>query len=141
MLQRFFVRKILSPLNTLVFRLSGGRLMGKMNGLPVLVLVTRGRKSGKSRAAPLLYIEDEGSFVVIASFGGQPEHPSWYLNLQAEPQARVEIAGKQIAVRAETVRGEERDRLWRQMTAGYGGYEGYQRKTAREIPVVLLRRV
>ena len=141
MLQRFFVRKILSPLNTLVFRVSGGRFLGKMSGLPVLILVTTGRRSGKRRAAPLLYIEDGGAFVVIASFGGQPEHPAWYLNLEADPQATVELGEERVAVRAETTRGAERERLWALMTEGYGGYEGYRRKTTREIPVVRLHRV
>lgn len=140
MLMRFVTRKLLSPLNSLVYRLSRGRLMGKMSGLPVLLLVTTGRKSGKRRTAPLLYVEDGDAFVVIASFGGQPEHPAWYLNLEADPSATVELGDEKIAVRAETVHGEERDRLWKQMTEGYASYDAYKLKTTREIPVVALRR-
>ena len=140
MLQRFFVRKIVSPLNSFVYKLSGGRLMAKMNDLPVLLLVTTGRKSGKARTAPLLYTEDNDALVVLASFAGQPEHPAWYLNLEANPNARVRLGGEEHAVRAETVEGDERERLWKQMTAGYAGFGSYQEKTTREIPVVLLQR-
>ena len=140
MLQKFFVRKILSPLNTAIYRLSRGRLLGRMSGLPVLLLVTSGRRSGKARTAPLLYTEDGDAFVVIASFGGQPEHPAWYLNLEANPSATVQVGGEEYAVRAETVEGDERERLWNQMTQGYASYDDYEKKTTRKIPVVALRR-
>ncbi len=141
MLQRFFTRKILSPINSFVYRVSGGRLMAKMSGLPILLLTTTGRRSGKARTAPLLYIEDGDAYVVLASFGGQPDHPAWYLNLEASPEASVQIGDGTVGVRAETVHGDERTRLWERMVAGYGSYEAYQRKTEREIPVVVLRPV
>ena len=140
MLQRFFLRKIFSPLNTLVYRLSGGRIFGKTRDVPILLLTTTGRKSGKLRTAPLLYREDSDAFVVIASFGGQPEHPAWYLNLEAEPVATVQVGGANVPVRAETVEGDERERLWKLMSDGYTSFESYKAKTTRTIPVVALRR-
>lgn len=141
MLQRFFVRWIFSPLNRLVYTLSKGRLMSNIGGLPLLMLMTTGRKSGKMRTAPLLYVEDGDAFVVLASFGGQPEHPAWYLNLEADPSAIVRIGETEHTVRAETVVGEEHERLWKAVTDVSDVYDGYQAKTTREIPVVALRRV
>lgn len=141
MLQRFFIQKVMSPFHNLVYRASGGRWMAKMSGLPVLQLTTTGRKSGKTRTAPLLYVEDGDAFVVIASFGGQPNHPAWYLNLQANPSATVQIGAETIDVRAEDTEGDERTRLWNRVTeASSAGYDGYQQKTDREIPVVMLHR-
>ena len=140
MLPRFFIRKIFSPLNTVVYRLSRGRILGKTSNVPILLLTTTGRKSGKARTAPLLYREDGDAFVVIASFGGQPEHPAWYLNLEADPTATVQIGGDNTSVRAETVQGDERDRLWKLMSDGYASFESYKTKTTRTIPVVALRR-
>ena len=105
MLQRFFIRKIFSPLNTVVYRLSRGRILGKTSNVPILLLTTTGRKSGKARTAPLLYREDGDAFVVIASFGGQPEHPAWYLNLEADPTATVQIGGDNTSVRARNSSG------------------------------------
>lgn len=137
MLQSFVIRKILGPMNEMVYRHSGGRLIGKMSGMPVLLLMTTGRKSGKARSTPLTYVEDGDAYVVIASFAGQPNHPAWYLNLEANPSATVRIGRKNYAVRAETLRDSERERLWKKVTDVYQGYNGYQLKTTREIPVAL----
>lgn len=134
----FFVRRIVSPLNSFVYRISGGRLLGRMSGLPLLLLTTTGRVSGKPRTAPLLYLENGDAYVLIASFAGQPQHPSWYLNLQADSRAKVQIGRALIQVRARTAEGDERARLWKEMADGYAGYDAYQRKTERTIPVVVL---
>jgi len=103
-----------------------------------LVLHTTGRRSGKPRQTPLSYTTDGDAFVVIASDGGSPHDPDWYLNLQDQPAAEVEVGGRRRPVLAETVTGAERDRLWRQAVRSYGGYAGYQARTNREIPVVRL---
>lgn len=140
MLQRFFLRKLVSPLNTLVYRLSGGRMMAKSKDVPLLLLTTTGRRSHKARTAPLLFLEEGDAFIVIASFGGQPEHPAWYLNLEADPHATVQIGRQELAVRAETLHGDDRERLWKRITDAHSSFEGYKRKTTRTIPVVALRR-
>ena len=103
-----------------------------------LVLRTTGRRSGKPRQTPLSYTSDGDAYVVIASDGGSPHDPDWYLNLQDQPDAEVDVGGRRRPVRAETVVGAERDRLWRQAVRSYGGYAGYQARTDRTIPVVRL---
>ena len=118
-----------SPLAPLVSTTPWGRF---------LVLRTTGRRSGQPRRTPLSYTQDGDTYVVIASDGGSPRDPDWYLNLQADPDADVEVGGRHSHVRAETVSGDERDRLWRRAVQSYGGYAGYQARTDREIPVVRL---
>ncbi len=134
-----FVVKMFSRLNNVVYRASKGRLLNKVGKLPVLLLNTTGRKSGKRRTVPLLYVEDAGGYVVLASYGGQPSAPGWYHNLMADGAATVEIGAELIPVRAELVEGEDRERLWRLAAAGYAAYDKYRAKTARDIPVVALR--
>jgi deazaflavin-dependent oxidoreductase (nitroreductase family) len=109
---------------------------------PVLVLVTTGRKSGKRRETPLLYLEDGGVVAVIASNGGTANHPAWFLNLMSRPEAEVRLAdGRAFRVRAEEARGEEKRKLWERAVSMYPAYEDYQRRTDRGIPVVVLRRM
>jgi deazaflavin-dependent oxidoreductase (nitroreductase family) len=126
-------------LHSSVYRASGGRVGGRLVGSPVLLLITKGRRSGKERTTPLLYLEDGGNFVIVASNGGTPGHPAWWLNLTANPEATVEIAGEKVRVRAEEAEGEEKRRLWARLVEMYPSYAGYQRKTDREIPVGVLR--
>jgi len=104
----------------------------------VLLLTTTGRKSGKRRTTPLLYLEDAGRYVVVASVGGAPTHPAWYLNLRSDPSATIRIGRRELAVGAETAAPEERARLWARATQMYPQYDDYQAKTSREIPVVIL---
>jgi deazaflavin-dependent oxidoreductase (nitroreductase family) len=118
-----------SPMAPLVSRTPWGRF---------LILHTTGRRSGQLRRTPLSYTDDGDAYVVIASDGGSLHDPDWYLNLRADPDADVELAGRRVHVRAETVSGEERDRLWRQAVQSYAGYAGYQARTDRQIPVVRL---
>ena len=107
--------------------------------LPTLLLTTRGRKSGDLRALPLIYGTVGDSYVVIASKGGMPKHPLWYLNLEAEPECELQVAAKQVSARARVAEGEERERLWKQMAEIYPPYEAYQKNaTERTIPVVVL---
>ena len=103
-----------------------------------LILHTVGRRSGQPRRTPLSYTKDGATYIVIASDGGSPRHPDWYLNLQADPNADVDVGGRRWRVEAETVTGDERDRLWDQAVRSYGGYAGYQARTDRQIPVVRL---
>ena len=118
-----------SPLGPLVSTTPFGRL---------LILHTTGRRSGRHRETPLSYTTDGDSYVVIASDGGSPHDPDWYLNLQADPDAEIDVRGRRMRVHAETVAGGEHDRLWRQAVRSYRGYAGYQARTDRQIPVVRL---
>ncbi len=133
------VMHALSALNTWIYRLSGGRLMGRVpSGAPVCLLKTKGRKSGRSRTVPLLYLADGDDLIVVGSQGGAPRHPAWYLNLQADPRGEVRIGPRRIAVTARRADPDDRDRLWPRLVAIYPPYEEYQRRTARLIPVVRL---
>lgn len=104
----------------------------------MLLLSTTGRRSGKPHTVPLLYLRHGAALVVIASWGGRDHHPQWYLNLSADPQCSVRVAGKVHSVTARMTNGEERARLWARAVAAYDGYAHYQAKTARQIPVVVL---
>ena len=121
-----------------IYHWSSGKIGGTLMGLPVLLLTTRGRKSGKPRTKALMYLPYKGNFVVIASNLGQDHHPMWWLNLQADPTAEVEIAGKTTAVRAREAVGRERQDIWRELTRIAPSYDEYEAKTDRSIPVVLL---
>jgi deazaflavin-dependent oxidoreductase (nitroreductase family) len=105
----------------------------------VLLLRATGRKTGRKRTTPLLYAPVDGGYVVIASKGGAPSDPQWYRNLVANPTAEVRIGRSTIPVRARTAEGAERDRYWRALTDLYAGYDRYQAKTNRRIPVVFLQ--
>jgi deazaflavin-dependent oxidoreductase (nitroreductase family) len=107
--------------------------------LPTLLLTTKGRKSGERRDAPLIYGEDGGGYVVIASRGGTPTHPIWFLNLEAEAECELQVGPRHLRARARVAEGAERERLWRKMTALYPPYDQYQKNAgARTIPVVVL---
>lgn len=122
-----------------VYRVSGGRLAGQIRkGAPVLLLTTTGRKTGKQRTTPLLYVEEGDRYVVVASDGGARSHPAWYLNLRNNPAATIQVGGDKLAVTADTAGPEERGRLWRRVTQMWPQYDDYQAKTRREIPVVIL---
>jgi len=129
----------ITALNTFMYRRTGGRLGGRFDGAPVLLLHHVGRKTGTARVAPLLYLDDGDDFVIVASWGGAPENPAWYHNLLATPETYVEVGGVRRAVRAELAGSDERERLWPELVSLYRGYAAYQRRTEREIPVVILR--
>ena len=109
--------------------------------LPTLLLTTKGRKSGEPRALPLIYGEFDGSFVVIASKGGMPNHPVWFLNLQAAPECDLQVGARQVSVRARVAEGDEREQLWKKMVEIYAPYTDYQKATERTIPVVVLEAI
>jgi deazaflavin-dependent oxidoreductase (nitroreductase family) len=110
------------------------------NGAPTCVLTTTGRRSGEERKFALIYGRDGDDVVVVASKGGSPEHPGWYRNLVARPEARVQVLGERWDVRARTAAGDERARLWAIMRGVWPSYDDYQERTEREIPVVVLER-
>jgi deazaflavin-dependent oxidoreductase (nitroreductase family) len=117
----------------------GGKLPPAMQNVTSLLLVTRGRKSGKPYLMPLYYGTDGGRYVVIASRGGAPVHPGWYKNLDANPEVRIQVGDQRLDAVASTAAGAERTRLWQMMEKAYPPYKRYQERAgAREIPVVVL---
>jgi proline iminopeptidase len=109
-------------------------------GATVLLLTTKGRRSGQPRTTPLIYAEDGERYVVVASKGGAPEHPGWYENLSKEPTVELQVEDEVFPARARVAEGDERDRLWRKANEVWSHYDEYQEKTDREIPVVVLER-
>ena len=130
--------KTMSAIHEFWYRLTGGVLGGSIVGRPILLLTTTGRKTGAQRTTPLMYLEDGKKLVIIASNGGNPRHPAWWLNLEKNPQAEVQLRSEKRRVKAEEATGEERERLWQAVVETYSGYEGYQKTTDRQIPVVIL---
>jgi deazaflavin-dependent oxidoreductase (nitroreductase family) len=131
--------RAMSRTHLAVQRLSRGRLLGTVAGMPVLLLTTTGRRSGKPRTTPLTFLRDGTELVVIASNGGSDRTPDWCLNLQHDPLAIVEIGTDKLNVTARTASAADRERLWPRITSTYAGYAKYQARTTREIPVVLLQ--
>jgi deazaflavin-dependent oxidoreductase (nitroreductase family) len=129
-----------SWLHVSLYRLTGGRVGGSVFGAPVLLLSTVGRRTGKKRTTPLLYIEDRDNLVVVASNGGREKNPGWFTNIKQDPLTEVQIRGRRTVMRAEQAGLGERERLWPLLTNMYGRYDEYQAKAKREIPVVILHR-
>ena len=131
--------KAINLLHRSLFNITKGRIGGRIGGMEAVALTTTGRKTGEKRTSMLTAPIVEGDKVVlIASYGGGPKHPQWYLNLQSNPQVEVTRAGKTITMNARTAEPTERAELWPRVTSAYKGYAGYQEKTDREIPVVIL---
>ena len=133
--------KPLSTLNIWTYRLSGGKIGGRFpSGAPVLLLTTVGRRSGRPRIAPLLYLQHDDELVVVASKAGMSHHPLWFLNLDANPEVEVEIGRTRSKMLARRASGEEKANLWPKLVALYRDYDNYQERTERDIPVVILSR-
>jgi deazaflavin-dependent oxidoreductase (nitroreductase family) len=123
-----------------LYQLTGGRIGGRFRGVPCLLLHHVGRKSGKERVTPLMYAEDGDDLVIVASKGGAPHDPVWWLNLKAHPDTTVQVGGERREVRAERVSSEEKKRLWPHVTSVWPDFDDYQRRTERDIPVIRLER-
>jgi deazaflavin-dependent oxidoreductase (nitroreductase family) len=132
--------KAMNTIHRALLKISGGRFGWRVGGMASLELTTTGRKSGRPHSVMLTSPVQEGdAIVVVASRGGDDHHPAWFLNLRDHPDVEVAFAGKPAqSMRARVATPEERAALWPRVTAAYKGYAGYQRKTAREIPLVLL---
>jgi salicylate hydroxylase len=132
------IARIFTGMHVSLYRLSGGKIGGSMRKASVLLLNTTGRKTGKLRTTPVMYLRDADRYIIVASDSGAQKHPVWWLNLRSTPQAKIEIGGKMLNVVATQADPEERHRLWLLLAAMYSGYEQYQQKTTRELPVVIL---
>jgi deazaflavin-dependent oxidoreductase (nitroreductase family) len=123
------------------YRETGGEVGHRWKrGSKILLLTTKGRKSGEPRTKPLIYEQDDDRYVIVASQGGAPDHPKWYRNLEKDPDVEVQVLDDVFPARARTAEGEERERLWQLVNRQWPDYDSYQRKTEREIPVVILER-
>ena len=120
------------------YRETGGEDGYEWNGAPTLLLTTTGRRSGQPRTAPLIFARDGDDYLVVASVGGMPKHPAWYLNLQADPSAQIQVKAEVRDVIARTATDEEKPRLWRIVNEVWPNYDTYQSRTDRVIPVVVL---
>ena len=132
--------RTVTALHTQLIRRTGGRFGGQMFKRPMILLTTTGRISGQPRVTPLLCHPDGDRYLLIGSNGGDDRDPQWVQNLLANPEASIELEGETIPVRATIATPEEKKVLWPKATAAYKGYDGYQRRTSRDIPVVILTR-
>jgi deazaflavin-dependent oxidoreductase (nitroreductase family) len=130
-----------TSIHTFVYAGTNGAIGGRMMNCPVLLLTTKGRKTNKQRTVPLLYLADGKDIVLVASNGGATRHPTWWLNLQSNPAAQIQVGGIKRRVRAEKANADEKQRLWPLLVSMYPGYKEYQEKTSRDIPVVILHSV
>ena len=132
------VRTLIRPysrLNSLIYRLSGGRLMRTMQGRPIMVVTMRGAKTGKERNVPLMYVPYKDGVIVVGSQAGAPKSPVWVKNLQAHPDVVVQVDGERMNLRARQVDDEEKAEVWPTCVKHYAEFEDYQRRTDRNIPV------
>ena len=121
-----------------IYERSGGRIGRRLGKAPMLLLETRGRKTGRTRTVALLYHRDRDDYVVVGSLGGSDTPPAWLLNLQATPEVGVQVGTERFPARARVASADERRRLWAELTRLWPNYDRYQTQTAREIPVVIL---
>jgi deazaflavin-dependent oxidoreductase (nitroreductase family) len=128
-------------LHTFAYRATGGRIGHRLPGLVQMLLLDHvGAKSRKKRTIPLLYTRDGDDVVIVASKGGYPKHPAWYHNLRANPDTTIQVGSERRRVHARVAEPAERARLWPKVVDTYGGYADYQRRTEREIPLIILER-
>ena len=131
--------KAVNFLHRSLFDLSSGRVAGRIQGMPVVRLTTTGRRSGQPRRTMLTSpVQDGDNVVIVASWGGDDRHPTWYLNLRDNPEVEITMSGRTRRMKARTAGAEEKAELWPRVVAAYKGYAGYQTKTDRDIPVVVL---
>ncbi len=133
--------KLILKVMVFLYNVSGGRIGGKMGKVPVLLLTTTGRKTGKQRTLPLVYIMDGSAYVITASAGGADKHPGWFFNIRSNPQATIQVKDKHIPVTAEIAGPEKKPELWARLVEGAPNFAEYQKRTSREIPMVILHPV
>ena len=137
-MRRTLLVELFWKLHKATYRATGGRVGGHLAGLPVLLLTTRGRRSGQPRTSALTYLPRGDACVVVASHLGEPRHPFWWLNVEARPIARVQVGSVKRSMRARQAEGEEREAIWDELIARSPQYEQYRERTERRIPVVVL---
>lgn len=133
--------KLILKVMVFLYNASGGRIGGKVGKAPVLLLTTRGRKTGKQRTLPLVYIMDGSAYVVTASAGGAEKHPGWFFNIRSDLQATIQVKDQRIKVTAEIAGPEKKPELWARLVELAPNFAGYQKSIRREIPMVILHPV
>ncbi|HEV8633415.1 MAG TPA: nitroreductase/quinone reductase family protein [Chloroflexota bacterium] len=137
-----WVFRLMNRVHPWLYRRAGGKgFVASVQGMPVLLLTTTGRRSGRRRTNMVGYVPEGDDLLVVGSAGGEPHHPAWALNLRAGPEAEVQVGTDRFRVRGEWTGPEERDRLWQEITNRYAFFRPYQAKAGRTIPVIRLRRV
>jgi len=129
---------LITAIHRWIYRVSGGRIGGRLGRRDMLLLETVGRKTGQQRTTPLLYVPDGSRFVVVASNAGDDRDPAWWLNLKQRPETTIQVGTQSHRVRARRASEEETQQLWPLLEASYGPYAQYRTRTARSIPVILL---
>jgi len=133
------VARTVTGLHRAVFSATNGRVFGRFGKMPVVMLTTTGRKSGRRRTTMLTSpVQEDGRVVLVASYGGDDRHPAWFLNLRDHPSVEVTTGGRRRTMKARVASSEERARLWPEVVQAYSGYGQYQTRTSREIPLVIL---
>jgi len=133
------MQKMFTGSHAFIYRLTGGRFGASMRGMKVLLISTRGRKSGRTYTTPIGYFERQDGYLVVASNSGKPVHPAWFLNLKANPQVTVQVKDRVFQVIAEILPSDQRAAAWKQVIEAAPVYAGYESRTSREIPLVLLK--
>jgi deazaflavin-dependent oxidoreductase (nitroreductase family) len=129
---------LITTVHRFLYRISSGRIGARTGGVDVLLLETVGRRTGRRRSTPLLYVRDGANWVVVASNAGDDRNPAWWLNLQSRPDAHIQVGDQRHEVHARRASGEEDERLWPRLVAAYRGYDAYRQRTRRDIPIVVL---
>ncbi|MEO6457131.1 MAG: nitroreductase family deazaflavin-dependent oxidoreductase [Chloroflexia bacterium] len=135
------LNKPITDMHAAIYNLTGGALGGRLRETKVLLLTTTGRKTGNQHTSPLNYLPYKGSYAVAASNSGRPNHPAWYLNLLANPEATVQLGRATKEVRARETTEEERSRLWTELVSKARNYGEYEKMTTRKIPMMILEQV
>lgn len=135
------ILKLISKLNVLVYRLSGGRVMGKLKGSPICLVTMTGRKSGRRITMPLMYTPHQDRVLIVASLGGAPQHPVWYHNIMANPDVVIQDGSRIRTMRARQASAAEKAELWPLCVASYPDFAAYQARTDRDIPLVICQPV
>ena len=130
--------KWVGRIHTALYKATRGAIGARADGLDILLLTTRGRRSGRLRTTPLPFFRSGGDLVLVASFGGGPRDPAWLANLRAEPKVRIQVRGREGEVESRIAMGDERDALWKRITGAQPRYLDYQQRTQRQIPLVVL---
>ena len=133
-----WIMQIFMGLQVFFYRMSGGKMGGKMGAGNILLLESVGRKSGKARTNPVMYVRDGGSYVVIASAGGGPTNPGWYYNLKAVKYTTIQVMSEKLQVSVEEADPERRKRIWAQVVSAMPQFKDYESRTTRTIPVLIL---
>jgi len=134
-----FMFRIVMAFQVFLYRLTGGKRGGEMRGFKVLLLTTKGRKSGRTYTTPLGCFDHAEGYVIVASNAGQPANPAWFYNLKNDPHVTIQVMDKKMPVTAEVLSGEARAQAWQRVVETAPGYADYQTRTTREIPLILLR--